>query len=240
MFINKKNSLFLTGLIAVAGAQAETRITVSKEIDPELERVKTPTEQFLERTDSIIKGPFERINHEFRVDGKNGSEEHLIMTAEEFNAYKNLMEFSVNGLRVVTDENDAEISYIVFSDNLGFERNIHFCGIKKAGFVDKLMMFVKTKNYKVFLGDLWVRVNDNSYTHVAIGTSLKINPFDINGTKSRMYPNVTMEQTVGNLPGIRHRVDGKTGKKGKFCGFSCTKVKDGDVSTYLFGKLTNL
>ncbi len=229
--LNKKVLLSLGALVAFAGCQAETRMVLNRESE------LSANDQFLKKMNVDLNTQIDRTKLDFKVDGKTVETEYWVMSKDQFASFKKLVECSVTGLKIASDENNAELQYLVFTDELGFEQNVHFAGVKKAGIVDKIKIFIRTKDYTVFLKDAWVHVADDSYTHVAIKADLQIREFKVAGVDSRVYRNVPAESQIGNLPGIYLRGNGKTTQKGDLVGFSYRAEKDGSVADYIFGEL---
>jgi len=193
-------------------------------------------DEYLKKTNGILNGKMDRTELSFKADGRQGTEAYWIMTKEQFVALKELIEYAVVGYKVVVREDKAK--HVTFTNKLGFERNDHFCGIKKAGWIDKLLMCVKSKSISPIMKDSFVHVAAaDGYTHVAVKCSLKVNPFKVIDLDSRVYPNVPEVCQVGNLSGIYLRSNGKTTKTGDLTGFSYRAEKNGPVKDYFFGKL---
>jgi len=191
---------------------------------------------YLKQTNDILNGKIERVDLDFKTDGRAGTETYWIMTKEQFETLKKLIEYAVVGYKVIGDEAGTE--HIVFTGELGFERNKHLCGIKKPSLFKKIILCIKQKNIDPFIKNPYIHVADaDTYTHVAIKASLKVNPFNVVNVKARIYPNVPAGSAIGNLPGIYLRGNGKTKKTGDLVGFSYRAEKDGHVEDYFFGQL---
>jgi len=217
--LNKKMLLSLGVAIVFSGCSAE-EVDVDRDF-----RIKA----------NAVLSPVERTVLNFKVDGKQGIEECFVLTAEQFEMFKTLIEYAVARPRIVSEENNPGNPYYDFTGKVGLSLSEHFCFVKDASFFDKLMMFVKTMDYTLFLKPIVVRTSSNA--DAAIKTSVKVNPCAVANVKSRIYPCVPVTSAIGNLPGIYLRVDGPTGKKGSLVGFSYRAEKNGDVADYLFGKL---
>jgi len=194
--------------------------------------------EFLKKTNTILKGKIDRAELPFKADGRQATEEYWIMTSEQFNSLKNLIEYATIGYKIVSDEKDKEKKHIEFTNKLAFKENNHICNIRKASLIEKIIMCVKEKSIKPFLENPFVRVpNSANFSHVAIRCNIKVNPFEVDSLKSRLYPNVPVTSEIGNLPGIYVRSNGKTSKKGGLVGFSYRAEKNGVVKDFFFGKL---
>jgi len=193
-------------------------------------------EEFLKKTNTILNGKVDRSELNFRVDGKSGTSECWVMTKEQFEALKMLIEYAVAGCNVVADENDPEVKYMVFTGELGMVEGEHFCGTRKAKWFEKIWMCIKEKSIAPFTKDPYVR-DTKSFTHVAVRADLRIDEFKVAHVDSRLYRNVPETSQIGNLPGLYLRGNGKTTKTGDLVGFSFRPEKNGDVYDYFFGKL---
>jgi len=220
--LNKK------ALLSVAAFACFTSCVASQELS-----VK---DQFLKKTNTILSEKIDRAEVNFRVDGKAGSSECWIMTREQFQSLRELMEYAVAGYNVVEDETNPEIKHIVFTNELGLVGGEHFCGVRKAKWFEKIVMCIKEKSIDPFVKDPYI-FDANAYTHVAIKADLQVKEFQVVNVASRLYRNVPETSQIGNLPGVYLRGNGKTARTGDLVGFSFRPTKDGQVYDYFFGKL---
>jgi len=246
MIKNRNVFLSLGALAIVSGCLAGTQIKIDEELLRRDENPVSIDQQARKFLHEKLNRSIDREEFGFHPNGNNGTKEYFAtFTRSEFEGFLYHVEYAVCGVVVQVDQEDPEVRYITFTGDVGFERNKHWCGIKKAGWVDKLKLFVSTKDYKVFLQDMWIRVSDDSYTHVAFASDIKrIKEFGVAGKQTEYYPNMPMTSKIGNKPGVRTRVDGKTSKKGKLVGISYVATKtttsaadEAKQPTYIFGEV---
>lgn len=194
------------------------------------------TREFLTKTNDVLAGALKREKLDFKVGGNQGAEEYFLMTKEQWTAFNKLIEFAVARPRIVQEEENLENIYFDFTHNLGFERGNHYCGIKKPSWIEKIKKCVTTKSLKPLMSDSFIHTKGD-YTHVALKCSVKINPFNVNTVKSRLYPLVPEGSARGNLPGVYLLGNGKTGKTGDLVGITYRAEKNGQGYDYFCGKL---
>lgn len=195
-------------------------------------------QEFLKKTNDILSSSIKRTNVNFRVDGKEGESNVWLMTREQYAVLKELIEYAIIGYGITIDEHDENIQYIDFTHDLGLIKNEHYCFARPASFIEKVLLCIKNKNVNAFLSAPLIRIElDEDYTHVAFDCNLNINPFHVLHVQSRMYANVPVTSSIGKLPGIYLRSNGKTINSGDLIGFSYRIEKDGPVKDYFFGQI---